>query len=172
MIDNETVRKLRQLDLSEFVDTLEMQEMDQETRHLPSDERLQLSIDYLYQEKCNKRVSGLIKRSKFRIQDADVASIHYEKREIDRHTLQELATCNYINHRQNIIFQGFTGSGKTYLACASCALGKEACKQETRTRYVRLPDLLIERDEATLKPKSVTNLIKKFSNYGLLIIDE
>ena len=25
MIDNETVRKLRQLDLSEFVDTLEMQ---------------------------------------------------------------------------------------------------------------------------------------------------
>ena len=28
MIDNETVRKLRQLDLSEFVDTLEMQEMD------------------------------------------------------------------------------------------------------------------------------------------------
>ena len=31
MIDNETVRKLRQLDLSEFVDTLEMQEMDQDT---------------------------------------------------------------------------------------------------------------------------------------------
>jgi len=92
MIDSETVRKLRQLDLSEFVDTLEMQEMDQDTRHLPFDERLQLSIDYLYQEKYNKRVSGLIKRSKFRIQDADVASIHYEKREIDRQTLQELAT--------------------------------------------------------------------------------
>ena len=54
MIDNETVRKLRQLDLSEFVDTLEMQEMDQDTRHLPFDERLQLSIDYLYQEKYNK----------------------------------------------------------------------------------------------------------------------
>lgn len=139
MIDSETVRKLRQLDLSEFVDTLEMQEMDQDTRHLPFDERLQLSIDYLYQEKYNKRVSGLIKRSKFRIQDADVASIHYEKREIDRQTLQELATCNYINHRQNVIFQGFTGSGKTYLACA---LGKEACKQEIRTRYVRLHYLL------------------------------
>nr|WP_198031366.1 ATP-binding protein [Jeotgalibaca sp. PTS2502] len=112
MIDNETVRKLRQLDLSEFVDILEMQEMDQDTRHLPFDERLQISIEYLYQEKYNKRVSGLIKRSKFRIQDADVASIHYEKREIDRQTLQELATCNYINHRQNVIFQGFTGSGK------------------------------------------------------------
>src|SRR5699024_3893688 len=114
-----------------------------------------LSIDHLYQEKYNKRASGLIKRSKFRIQDADVASIHYETREIDRQTLQELATCNYINHRQNIILQVFTGSGKTYLPCA---LGKEACKQAIRTRYVRRPDLLIERDEATLKPKSVTNL--------------
>jgi DNA replication protein DnaC len=169
MIDNETIRKLRQLDLSEFVDTLEMQEMDGDTRQLAFDERLQLCIDYLYQEKYNKRVNGLIKRSKFRIQNADIASIHYEKRDIDRQTLQELATCNYINHRKNIIFQGFTGSGKTYLACA---LGKEACKQEIRTRYIRLPDLLIERDEATLKPKGVTNLITKFSNYGLLIIDE
>ena len=118
MIDNETVRKLRKLDLGEFVDTLEMQEMDKDTRHLSFDERLQLSIDYLYQEKYNKRVGGLINRSKFRIKDADIASVHYEKREIDRQTLQELATCNYINHRQNVIFQGFTGSGKTYLACA------------------------------------------------------
>lgn len=168
-IDNKTIRKLRQLDLNECVDTLEMQEMDRETRQLSFDERLQLIIDYLYQEKFNKRVSGLIKRSKLRIQEADMASIHYEKSEIDRQTIQELATCNYITHRQNVIFQGFTRSEKTYLACA---LGKEACKQEIRTRYIRFPDLLIERDEATLKLKGVKHLITKFSNYGLLIIDE
>ena len=53
--------------------------------------------------------------------------------------------------------KGLQVQEKKYLACA---LGKEACKQEIRTRYVRLPDLLIERDEATLKPKGVTNLIK------------
>lgn len=110
-----------------------------------------------------------IKRSKFRIQDAHFSSVYYEKRDIDRPTLQELATCSFINHRRNVIFQGFTGSGKTFLACA---LGREACKKEIRTRYIRLPDLLIERDEATLKSKGVTNLITKFSNYGLLIIDE
>src|SRR5690554_5245635 len=169
MIDNETIRKLRQLDVGELIDNLEMQEMDSDTRLLSFDERLQLGVDYIYQEKYNKRVSGLIKRSKFRIQEVDVASIHYENRKIDRQTLQELATCNYINHRTNVIFQGFTSSGKTYLACA---LGKEACKHEVRTQYIRLPDLLIERDEATLKPKGVSKLITKFSNYGLLILDE
>jgi DNA replication protein DnaC len=169
MIDEHTIRKLRLLDLGELVDHLEIQEMDGQVRQLTFDERLQLCIDSLYQGKYNNRVSGLIKRSRFRIQDAEVASIYYEKRNIDRQTLQELASCTYIKHRRNIIFQGFTGSGKTYLACA---LGKAACKQEIRTRYIRLPDLLIERDEATLKPKGVTTLITKFANYGLLIIDE
>ena len=118
MINNESIRKLRKMDLSELVDHLEMQEIENDTRYLSFDERLQLSIDYLYQEKYNNRVKGLIKRSKFRIQDAHFSAVYYEQREIDRHTLQELATCNYVTHRRNIIFQGFTGSGKTYIACA------------------------------------------------------
>lgn len=161
--------KFRNLDLSELVEDLEIQEMDSETRHLSLDERLQKGANYLYQEKYNNRVMGLINRPKFRIKDANISAIHYDKRDIDRQTLSELATCNYINHRRNIIFQGFTGSRKTYLACA---LGREVCKQEIRTRYIRLPDLLIEQDEATLKPKGVMNLITKFSNYGLLIIND
>ena len=75
-----------------------------------------------------------IKRSKFRIQDAHFSSVYYEKRDIDRPTLQELATCSFINHRRNVIFQSFTGSGKTFLACI---LGREACKKEIRTRYTK-----------------------------------
>lgn len=169
MIDNETIRKLRQLDLGEFVASLEMQEMDIDTRHISFDERLQLAVDYLHQEKYNKRVSGLVKRAKFRFPNASIAAIHYEGRGLEQQILLELATCNFINHQMNVIFQGFTGSGKSYLACA---LGKEASKREIRTRYIRLPDLLIERDEASFKPSGVTKLITKFSNYGLLIIDE
>lgn len=170
MIDEHTIRKLRQMDLNELVNSLEMQEMDQRIRELSFDERFQLAIDDLYQEKYNSRVNGLIKRSQFRIQDADVASINYdERRELDLPALNGLINSNYISYKRNVILQGFTGSGKTYLACA---LGKEACKKEIRTRYIRLPNLLIERDEATLKPRGVTNLITKFANYGLLIIDE
>ena len=55
MIDNETIRKLRQLDLGELIDNLEMQEMDSDTRLLSFDERLQLGVYYIYQEKYNKR---------------------------------------------------------------------------------------------------------------------
>jgi DNA replication protein DnaC len=41
-----------------------------------------------------------------------------------------------------------------------------------RTRYIRLPDLLVEHDEATLTLRSNTQLLKKYAGYGLLILDE
>lgn len=169
MINSETIRKLRQLDLGELVAALELQEADMETRHLTFDDRFQIVTDYLYQEKYNHRIKGIIHRAKLRIKEADLRSIQYEHRDINREMLQELGTCNFVKHHMNVIFQGFTGSGKTYL---SCALAKEACKLEIRTRYIRLPDLLIERDEASFKEQGVAKLLNKYSNYGLLVLDE
>lgn len=169
MINQETIRKLRQLELDEFVQALELQEINPDTRVMSFDTRIQLATDHLYQEKYNKRVKGVISRAKFRIPEANIASVHYEQRKLNQELLQEIGSCNFINHRMSVIFQGFTGSGKTYLACA---VGMEACKLEHRTRYIRLPDLLIERDEASLSPSGIAKLITKFSNYSLLIIDE
>ncbi|AXY26248.1 hypothetical protein CL176_09710 [Suicoccus acidiformans] len=48
----------------------------------------------------------------------------------------------------------------------------EACKQGFRTFYVRLPDLFIQKDEARLKNNGLKNLMTRYSNYDLLIIDE
>ena len=63
---------------------------------------------------------------------------------------------------------GVTGSGKTYMACA---FGLEACKQHFKTKYVRLPDLLLElevaRNEGTYKKVQA-----RYANPILLIIDE
>ena len=51
MIDQETIRKLRELNLSEVVDILEVQERDTATTLLPFDERMKLIIDFLYTQK-------------------------------------------------------------------------------------------------------------------------
>ena len=40
------------------------------------------------------------------------------------------------------------------------------------TRYIRLPDLLIEYDESKFAEKSKSKVLKKYSAYGFLIIDE
>lgn len=126
MINDETKRKLRELNLGEVITALELPQ-------------------------------------------AEVNAIHDLKRGIDRNSIQELSTCQFIHGNTDVIFQGFTGSGKTYLACA---IGKQACKQQIRTRYIRLPDLLVEYDEVSLTIHSNLKLLKKYSSYGLLIIDE
>lgn len=63
--------------------------------------------------------------------------------------IKRLATCEYITEHRNLFITGATGSGKTYLACA---FGMEACKQRYKTKYVRLPVLLIIDEWLLLKP--------------------
>lgn len=169
MTNDETRRKLRELNLSEFISILDMQDKDISYTSLTFDERIQRIVDYVYQEKHNSKVQRLIKLSKFRLNKAEINDIYYIERGIDRQTIQELATCQFMELHANIIFQGFTGSGKTYLACA---IGKQSCKQGNRTRYIRIPDLLMERDEATLKKQGIIKLLAKYCGYSLLILDE
>jgi len=169
MMNDETKRKLRELNLSEIITAIEIQNQDISYTTLPFDDRIQRMVDYLYQEKYNSKVHRLIKLSNFRLSKAEVNDIHYIERGIDRQTIQQLSTCQFIEIHSNIIFQGFTGSGKTFLACA---IGRQACKQGIRTRYIRIPDLLMERDEATLKSQGIPKLLKKYTSYNLLILDE
>jgi DNA replication protein DnaC len=169
MINDETKRKLRELNLDEIITVLELQQSDINTVTLSFDERMLRLVDYLYQEKYNSKIQRLIKMSKFRIPKAEVHDVYYKARGIDRDKIQELSSCQFIDSNSNIIFQGFTGSGKTFLACA---IGKQACKQQVRTCYIRLPDLLMEHDEATLTPKGSAKRLKKYSTYKLLILDE
>jgi len=169
MINDETKRKLRELNLSEIITLLEIQQQDINCVTLPFDDRFQRIADYLYQEKYNGKIQRLIKLSKFRLPKAEVNDIYFYERGIDRNLITELSTGQFIHNNTNVIFQGFTGSGKTFLACA---IGKQACKQQIRTKYIRLPDLLIEYDEATLVSKAKAKLLKKYSSYDVLILDE
>ena len=169
MLNDSTRRKLRELNLEEMIQLIDQQQKHAHTLHQTFEERFEAIIDFVHQEKYNKKVHGLIRRAKFRIPNADVSNIYYDQRNINRGQFQELSTCQFIEHNMNVIFAGFTGSGKTFCACA---LGKEACKRGIRTKYIRLPDLLVERDEATLVPKGLSKLLNKYANFDLLILDE
>ena len=57
---------------------------------------------------------------------------------------------------------------KTYMACA---FGMEACKQYYKTRYVRMPDLLMDLNIARTEG-NYRKTMAKYSNPVLLILDE
>ena len=88
--------------------------------------------------------------------------------DLDTRMIKELISGQYITKARNVIFLGRSGTGKTHLATA---LGMEACSQGIRTRFVTgcaLANELIEaRDE-----KVLSRVIKRYTGYGLLIVDE
>jgi DNA replication protein DnaC len=88
--------------------------------------------------------------------------------ELDIRLIRELAGCDYIKERRNIIFLGRSGAGKTHLATA---LGIEACKNNHRTRFVSCYALVNELIEAR-QDKDLQRLIQRYSRYDLLILDE
>ena len=169
MINNETRRKLQELNLNEMLSALEIQQTQSVCQVLSFEERFQLIVDYTYQEKYSNKVARLVKGAKFRFPQASIDDIYYTERHLDRQKILGIGSCQFLSTSTNIIFQGFTGSGKSFLACA---IGNEACKQGFRTRYIRMPDLLQLHDEATITVTGVARLLKKFESYSLLIIDE
>ena len=170
MIDNETRRKLRELNLSEMVDILDSQDKNPITLSYSFDERIREAVDYLYREKNNNRIRRLEKSAHFRIPSADLYNLVYERRGFTPELINNLHTCSYLKNKTNLILQGFTGSGKTFL---SCALGRAACANLFRVFYIRLPDLLIKYDEAAAEElKATQKLINRLSKYDLLIVDE
>lgn len=170
MLNEETKRKLRLLNLASIIDIVEQQDSDMQTVALPFDQRLQRIVDFVFQEKYDDKVQRLIKSAHLRFANADMHDIYYSPdRRINRDVMNELATCMYIRENKNIILQGYTSSGKTYLGCA---LGKEACRQHYRTRYIRLPDLLDDVKEKAAEVYGREKLLRKFSSYDVLIIDE
>ncbi|MBR4789792.1 MAG: ATP-binding protein [Treponema sp.] len=169
MLNDETKRKLRELKLGELIEGYDIYSKGIEWNSMSFEQKFQLLSDYLFQEKYNNSVKLLLSKAKLRIPKAEVTSLIYDGRGIDRSLITELSSCQYISSAKNIVFQGFTGSGKTYLACA---LGKQACKLRFSTKYIRLPDLLVEYDEEMLMRKNAKKLLKRYSTYSLLIVDE
>jgi len=80
----------------------------------------------------------------------------------------DLARCEYIDRRENIIALGPSGTGKTHVALG---LGLAACQKGLSVGFITASSLVHElleaRDEKTLQ-----RFQKKLAKYKLLIIDE
>lgn len=170
MINEETRRKLRELKIDELIEILDDQDQRPEAyASLSFDERLAMAIDELYHTKNSNRAKRLISAAKFRYPAADINTLILEPRKLNKDRMISLASESYFRMARNIIINGYTGAGKSYL---SCAIGKEACRRLHKTRYIRLPALLEEFNLATHMGSGISRLIKRYSTYHLLIIDE
>ena len=82
--------------------------------------------------------------------------------------VHELASCDFVSKRQNIVMIGNPGTGKTHL---SIALGIKACMQGMNVKFYTAANLSNELIEAQ-EYKKLMKIEKQLSKTDLLIIDE
>ena len=169
MLDPDTKRKIREMGVPGMVDAIDMLAADTSYIDLSFDEKMKVVVDYAYQQRCNEHVTRLIRNAHFRLPQADISSIDYDGRPLDRDMVHELGTAQFVVNATDIILEGFTGTGKSFLACA---LGKQACKRGIKTLYTRMPDMLAYRAEKMAAGWPEKKVLNRFSGYKVLIIDE
>ena len=136
----------------------------------------QLSVDdsyeqFLKQELAERSVTGQKRRIKAAtfpslktLDEFDMTRLE----NVSESTVRQLASCDFIKQRQNIVMIGNPGSGKMHL---SIALGMNACEAEYRVKSYTAVNLAAELAEA-VQMNRLSRLEKSLSKIDLLIIDE
>lgn len=87
---------------------------------------------------------------------------------LDKRIVQELARCEYVARRENIIIVGNSGTGKTHVAVG---LGVAACQLKLSVGFITAASLMRRLTE-TGDEQHVTRLRRQLTRYKVLIIDE
>lgn len=93
-----------------------------------------------------------------------------EKRlpELKKETVMELASCEFIEKKQNVVAVGNCGTGKSHLVTA---LGIEAISKGYTVKFRKASDLVAQMTEA-VNERYLSKLIRKINACNVLIVDE
>lgn len=164
----ELIKTLKEFKLAGMVYCLNERLIYAENNKLSYQEFLTLLCD---DEKSSRRDSNYNKRKRLAklpsikiLEDFDFSF----QPTIDEKTVSRLATCQFIKARENVIFTGASGTGKTHLAIS---LALKALTAEYSVIFTTASDLLYNLHIAKAD-NSYHKKLKQFISCDLLILDE
>lgn len=165
---NKLINNLETLGLYKFVENIEeyIKFINEGTKTV---------VDALYEiteYECNIRIeramNACVKVANFPfLKTFDDFNFNFQP-SINKEQILNFKYLKFIENRENIIFIGSPGVGKTHLATS---IGIEAAKSRVSTYFISCGDLLLQLKRALLENR-LEQRIKFFSKYKLLIIDE
>jgi DNA replication protein DnaC len=131
-------------------------------------EGLSLLVEAEIADRKKRRVAGRLRSARLRYHATEAEVDYNAVRGFDDALFHWLALGEWIADRENVIIDGPTGVGKTWLACA---LGEKACRDDRSVRYERVPRLFAELD-AVRGTGRYSHRLRALHNTELLILDD
>ena len=127
-----------------------------------------LYTDKIVEKKRNNVIIHSVKMAGFpRINTLQEFDFSYQPT-INESQINDFASLRFLEKKENIIFYGNSGVGKTHLATA---IGVIAAKNRDSTYFIKCSQLMNDLHKAHLEGK-INEKLKKLGSYKLLIIDE
>ena len=168
MLTHPTLDKLESLRLHGMIQALKQQWQQPEINELSFEQRLGLLVDRETDLRQTRQMQARLRKAKLR-QNAVVEDVDFKQpRGLDRSQVLQLATCQWIKQKQNLLITGPTGVGKSYLACA---LSHTACREGFSVLYLRVARLFADLALARGDGRYI-KLLATFAKTDLLILDD
>jgi DNA replication protein DnaC len=165
----ELLRTLRQLGLSGLADTLESRLIQAQADQLAPADFLALLLQDELTRRADRLLARRLKEAQFRDADTTLDGFDFAfNKKLDRRLIFELATGHFLTQRDDVVFLGPPGTGKSHLAQA---LGRTLIQQGHRVVYREAHVLLEELADATLAGTRRERLAK-LAAVPFLIIDD
>ena len=168
MLHHPTVDKLQALRFTGMLKALQAQQQLPDIENLSFEERLGLLVDREITEREDRRLQTRLRKAQLKHQAA-IEDIDYRTpRSLDKALMRQLSTCQWVKEGLNLIINGPTGVGKTWIACA---LAHKACREGFSAHYLRLPRLF-ETLHLAHGDGRYHKLMTGFAKIDLLILDD
>ena len=168
MLNQPTIEKLHAMKLYGLADAFRTQLETTDSHQLSFEERFALLVDQQWQWKQNRALSRRLRAAKLK-ERAVIEDVNYHHpRRLDRKLLRTLASSDWVRRKLNIVFNGPTGIGKTWLACA---LAQKACRDGFSVLHKKTSELFRELAIAHADG-SLGRMLLRLAQIDVLLLDD